>query len=151
MDAQTRADIDALHTEFAWLIDRGDSSRVADLFTEDGRYGRSTGEVSIGRDAIRSAYAARIAHGVRTSRHVFTNLRLQPLGPGRVHATSILTLYALDAPAPIPAEVMLVADYDDECVLCEDGHWRYRSRLVTRICVSERMSGGLPLGAAGSR
>ena len=146
MDAQTRSEIEALHAEFAWLIDRGDSTQVADLFTEDGRYARSTGEVSIGREAIRIAYAARIAHGVRTSRHVFTNLRVLQPAPGRVRATSIMTLYALDAPPPILTEVMLVADYDDDCVLCEDGHWRYASRTVTRIAISERMSGGLPLG-----
>jgi uncharacterized protein (TIGR02246 family) len=146
MDAQTRCEIEALQAEFAWLIDRGDSSQVADLFTNDGRYARASGEVSVGREAIRLAYAARIAHGVRTSRHVFTNLRVRQLAPGRVHASSILTLYALDGPPLIPTEVMLVADYDDECVRGEDGRWRYASRVVTRIAISELMRGGLPLG-----
>ena len=146
MDAQTRAEIEALHSEFAWLIDRGASVHVADLFVEDGRYSRSTGEVSVGREAIRIAYAGRIANGVRTSRHVFTNLRIERVAEHCVSATSILTLYALDGPPPIPTEVMLVADYDDVCVRYEDGRWRYVSRQVTRICVSERMRGGLPLG-----
>src|SRR5690606_594425 len=99
-----------------------------------------------GRSAIRLAYAARIAQGVRTSRHVFSNLRMREPRPGLVLSNTILTLYALDAPAPIPTEVMLVADYDDECVRCADGQWRYAVRQVTRVCISERMRGGLPLG-----
>jgi hypothetical protein len=151
MDAQTRADIEALHAEFAWLIDRGESAHVADLFLVDGCYGRATGEVSIGREAIRLAYAGRIARGVRTTRHIFTNLRLQQVGPQRVLATSILTLYALDAPPPITTEVMLIADYDDVCQRCENGRWLYASRQVTRICISERMRGGLPLGLSAPR
>jgi hypothetical protein len=148
LNAQTRADIEALNAEFAWLIDRGDSSKVADLFIEAGRYGRSTGETSVGRDEIRLAYSARIARGPRTSRHVFTNLRLEQIAPGRVRGTLILTLYARDALPPIPAQVLFIADYDDIYCLCEDGRWRYESRLVTRVCTSEAMNvgGGLPLG-----
>lgn len=148
MDALIRVQIEALIAEFAWLIDRGDSSKVADLFTEDGRYGRSTGQASVGRDAIRAAYGARLARGPRTSRHVYTNLRLESVAPKRVRGSCILTLFAEDGVPPLPADPLLVADYDDEYVLCDDGQWRFQSRIVSWIFTSEatKRGGGLPLG-----
>ena len=60
-----RLEIESLIAEFAWRIDRGDPATVADLFTEDGWYGRETGDRSIGRDAIRAAYAARASRETR--------------------------------------------------------------------------------------
>ena len=77
-----RLEIDALNAEFAYLIDHDQSDRVAELFTEDGVYGRSTGQRSAGRDAIRQSYQRRKDHGVRTARHIFSNLRLTPIADG---------------------------------------------------------------------
>ena len=55
----TRLALEELNAEFAYLIDHDLSEQVADLFTEDGSYGRSTGERSVGREAIRAAYRGR--------------------------------------------------------------------------------------------
>src|SRR5882762_10137386 len=71
-----RLAIEELNAEFAYLIDHNRSELVADLFTEQGSYGRASGERSVGRDAIRFAYASRKTKGPRTARHIFTNLRL---------------------------------------------------------------------------
>ena len=98
-----RLEIDALNAEFAYLIDHDQSDRVAELFTEDGVYGRSTGQRSAGRDAIRQSYQRRKDHGVRTARHIFSNLRLTPIADGLVGGTCILTLFAQDGPPPHPA------------------------------------------------
>jgi ketosteroid isomerase-like protein len=126
-----RTELDELNVEFAYRIDHGLSDQVADLFTEDGSYGRSTGERSVGRDAIRRAYATRSDRGPRTARHVFTNLRLTEVAEDRVEATSILTLFAHDGPPPHAAEPLLVADYDDTYRRGADGRWRFASRTVT--------------------
>lgn len=143
----TRLEIEALNVEFAYLIDHGRSLEVADLFTPDGSYGRSTGERSVGREAIRAAYAGRAEQGPRTARHVFSNLRLTFNGLDEVAGQSILTLYAADGLPPHPAEVFLVADYDDLYRRGADGRWLFHSRTITWLFVAkDGKRSPLPLG-----
>lgn len=147
-----RAEIEELHAEFAYLVDHDRTDEVADLFTENGSYGRATGERSAGRDAIRRAYAARKAKGPRTARHIFTNLRLTYETADRVRAMSILTLFAADGAPPHVADPFLVADYDDVCERCADGRWRFASRTVTWLFVQrDGKVSPLPLGADRAR
>jgi hypothetical protein len=147
-----RLAIEEPNVEFAYLIDHGQSGRVADLFTIDGSYGRSTGERTVGRDEIRRAYASRRAKGTRTTRHIFTNLRLEFQSPDPVSGACIMTLFAEEGDPPHVAEPFLVADYDDIYVLHE-GSWLYAARTITWLF--RRRDGKvspLPLGLSdGSR
>jgi SnoaL-like domain len=141
-----RLAIEELNAEFAYLIDHEQSEEVANLFTTDGSYGRATGERSVGRDAIRMAYAARKVKGPRTARHIFTNLRLKFESDERASGTCIMTLFAEDGSPPHPAEPFLVADYDDVYQLCGDT-WRYASRTITWLFVRrDGKVSPLPLG-----
>lgn len=142
-----RLEIEALNAEFAYLIDHDHSDHVADLFMEDGVYGRSTGARSVGREAIRDSYKRRKDHGVRTARHIFTNLRLTPLADGLVGGSCILTLFARDGLPPHPADPLVVADYDDIYQRHEDGRWRFKQRIVTWIFAGEGASSPLALGS----
>jgi SnoaL-like domain len=147
-----RSEIEALSAEFAYLIDHDLSERVADLFTEQGSYGVQEGNRSVGRREIRAAYAARAARGLRTARHVFTNLRIVFEDADRVRATSILTLFADDGAPPRPAEVNIVADYEDVIVREPAGAWRYESRtIVTKFVHPGGKPTVLPLGEAKTR
>ena len=141
-----RLEIEALNAEFAYRIDHDQSDGVADLFIEDGIYGRSTGERSVGRAAIAETYRQRAARGARTTRHLFTNLRLRPESERLVRGTVILTLFAEDGVPPLPANPMLVADYDDVYVLCDDGRWRYRERIITWLFTRPGAASPLALG-----
>lgn len=142
-----RLEIEALNAEFAYLIDHDQSERVADLFTVDGIYGRSTGARSVGREVIRDSYKRRKDNGPRTARHIFSNLRLTPLADGRVGGSCILTLFAEDGLPPLPADPMVVADYDDIYECGDDGRWRFKERIITWIFVREGASSPLALGA----
>jgi hypothetical protein len=142
-----RLEIDELNAEFAYLIDNNRSAEVADLFTPQGSYGRSSGERSVGREAIRAAYAGRAGRGPRTARHIFTNLRLTYRDDGLIEGKSILTLYAEDGVPPHVAEPFLVADYDDLYAQGEDGRWRYESRTITWLFMQkDGLVSPLPLG-----
>lgn len=143
-----RLEIEALNSEFAYLIDHDQSEKVADLFTQDGVYGRSTGARSSGREAIRDSYRRRKDHGVRTARHIFTNLRLVPNDDGTVSGTCILTLFARDGLPPHPADPLVVADYDDIYQRDEAGRWLFKQRIVTWIFAGEGASSPLALGAS---
>lgn len=150
MNPLMRIELEALNSEFAWLIDRGDSALVAELFTEDGVYERSTGQASVGRDAIRAAYTARLANGPRTSRHIFTNFRVVEIAKNRAFGTCLLTLFAQDGEPPLPSIPLAIADYDDEYLCCEDGQWRFVRRRVTWIFrdLKRINDKGLPLGVS---
>jgi len=142
-----RLEIDELNAEFAYLIDNNRSAEVADLFTPQGSYGRSSGERSVGREAIRAAYAGRAGRGPRTARHIFTNLRLTYRDDGLIEGKSILTLYAEDGVPPHVAEPFLIADYDDVYAQDEDGRWRYESRTITWLFMQkDGLVSPLPLG-----
>jgi ketosteroid isomerase-like protein len=143
--ALIRSEIEALIAEFAYRIDHGLSETVADLFTEDGWYGRPDGAKSVGRDAIRAAYAKRAERGERTARHIFTNLRLTIDSAEAAHGTTILLLFAGDGPPPLPARPVMVQDYNDEYRLV-DGEWRFAERATHRLFVDESYKDVLNLG-----
>lgn len=131
--ALIRSEIEALNAEFAFLIDHDQSERVADLFTEDGVYARSTGQQTVGRDKLREVYAKRAQRGTRTARHLFSNLRLSHVTPNIARGTVVLMLFAEDGPPPHLAEVNLVSEYDDIYVRNADGDWLYASRTSTSL------------------
>ncbi len=131
--ALIRSEIEALNAEFAYLIDHDLSDHVADLFTENGSYGRATGERSTGRQALREVYAVRAARGARTARHIFTNLRLDYESDVIVHGTVLLVLFAEDGAPPHLAEVNLVSEYEDIYERGTDGVWRFASRTVANL------------------
>lgn len=145
-----RQAIDALNSEFAYLIDNGRSQIVPDLFTDDGSYAIRRGDsetVSKGRDAIRAAYALRAQRGQRTSCHIFTNLHLTATTADEATGSCLLLLFAQDGPPPHPASPLMVARYDDRYVRAQDGTWKYASRIATSLF--EHESGApiaLPLG-----
>lgn len=140
-----RVAIEALIAEFAYLIDHDQTERVADLFTEDGWYGREGGARSVGREAIRRSYAARAARGARTARHIFTNLRLTVHSADEAEGVCILLLFAADGAPPHPAEPMLVQDYRDTYRRV-DGRWLFASRETRQLFVHPSFERVLTLG-----
>jgi ketosteroid isomerase-like protein len=145
----TRVAIESLIAEFAYLIDHNQTDKVADLFTEDGWYGREGGARSVGRDAIRKSYAGRAARGVRTARHIFTNLRLTVHSADEAEGVCILLLFAADGAPPLPAEPMLVQDYKDTYRKV-DGCWLFASRETRQVFVSPSFERVLTLGKPAS-
>lgn len=147
-DLLIRTEIEKLNARFAYLIDHDRSDEVPSLFTEDGVYGRSTGERSVGREEIAESYRLRRNNGPRTARHIFSNLHLEVESENLVRGTVILTLFAEDGVPPHPAEVFLVADYDDIYECGADGVWRYRERIITWLFTRPSARSPLALGAS---
>lgn len=128
---EDRLAIADLVTEFAWLIDHHDGHGVEDLFTEDGTYDLG-GWTHTGREAIREFYDTRRAKGPRTSRHLFTNLRMHPpTTDSDATGTTVLTLHAHDGEPPHPLSPVMVADYADTYRRDDDGRWLFHTRNVT--------------------
>lgn len=141
-----RAEIEELVIEFAYRIDRGRTDTVADLFAPDGWYGWGPEKRSAGRENIREAYRLRAAGGVRTARHIMTNLRLREIDATHWSGQSIMLIFAENGPPPHPAHPLLVADVDDVFVR-HDGRWLFQSRQLTDIFTDPARTPVLPLTA----
>ena len=91
IDAEARLAIDALITEFSFLIDHDGTERIPALFTENRAFASPLVTLK-GRDAITAAMAQR-ANAEHSTRHAITNLRLQPESADRILGTALLTMY----------------------------------------------------------
>lgn len=136
--------IHELISEFAYSIDIDNGVRTAELFTEQGWY-ESDSRRSTGREAIRQAYERRAARGVRTSRHIFTNVKLERVGDSAYRGKSLLLLFAEDGHPPLLPIPLLVADVEDEYFF--DGNSALiRSRQLRTVFRSDSHDPVLPLG-----
>lgn len=139
-----RLALEDLNTAFAHHLDHGDIENLADLFTEDAVYTHGERR-SEGRTAIEALFRKRAAAGPRTSRHLYSGLRLSIEGRGRATGTSVCMTFADAGEPPLtPAIPILVADFDDVYVRCDDGRWRFAERHIRRIF--EDPSSGGPVG-----
>ena len=126
----------ALITRYTHLVDEGQASGVADLFTDDGVW--ASPEASFeGREAIRAAFLRREQSG-RRSRHVCTNVAIVLEGEDAASGLCYLTLFRTDAEGtPARGTVPdLVGVYRDRFVRTEDG-WRFVSRRTEVTFVRE--------------
>ena len=138
-----RIAIEQLVHDFAYRVDFGPVETIADLFAEDGWYAWG-GKRSVGHDAIRETYRQRAARGVRTARHLCTNLRVSLLDDNHARGQSIWLIFAEDGPPPHPAVPLLVADVFDVYVR-RDGRWLFQSRELEDVFVASDRKPILPL------
>ena len=129
----TRAQIDALSTEYYYRLDHGEGEGVVELFTPDGVLQMGDEAPVVGHEALMAYYAARPK--TRIPRHVSTNLRLTYVDADHVEAVRDLTYYhadTADGPGPYFA-IPAVVEYRESVVRGSDGRWRYASRKVTPL------------------
>jgi hypothetical protein len=140
---EVRIALQELVNEFAYLVDFGPAETIADLFVEDGWYGWG-GKRAVGREAIRETYRQRDARGLRTARHLTTNLRLSMIGDNEARGQSIWLIFAEDGPPPHPAVPLLVADVNDFYVR-QSERWLFQSRQLEDVFVAPDRKPVLPL------
>ena len=135
--ADDRAAIEALLTEFYWRLDHPASGTVADLFTADGTIVTPRFQLA-GHAAIAQWFAGRPQ---RTTRHIWSNLRLAPSTDADFVVDAYLTTAA--APASIDsAGVEVMISETSDCVVRDDsGVWRFASRRLTTIFEGQLVSG----------
>ncbi len=129
-DAQTRLEIQRLVTDHAWLIDHGQAGRIVALYTQDARV-LGIGPDKVGHAAIEQWAGEREAMTGRRSRHVQTNMRLQPVTTDEWHGTVVLTLYRHDGPGRADPAPFLVGEYADIYRKDRDGAYRFGERQLT--------------------
>lgn len=124
--------IEQLIQRHAWLIDHGEAGKVGELFAEDGAlYG--VGPDKIGRAAIAEWGRQRAAMSKRRSRHVQSNILVEPVAPNAARGWVVLTLYRHDGPGLGSAAPLLVAEYADRYVREPDGAWLFAERRLAAL------------------
>ncbi|MGS1008507.1 nuclear transport factor 2 family protein [Achromobacter anxifer] len=121
---------------FAMLVDAARYDEAADLFAVDGVLQRPDERIE-GRAALLSSFKARPVQ--RLTRHILTNVLLEPAGPGRIRAFSYVSVYRHLGQEPLPPVLPVaarqpetIAEYSDELCLRE-GQWLLRNRTVRPV------------------
>jgi hypothetical protein len=117
---------------YARAADFGDSAAAAALFLEEGVLEMPGGKRFEGRAAIRKRLEEQPQGQV--SRHVMTNLLVEPIDNDRARGFCYFTLYrgtrgAGQGPLPLEAP-FIVGHYDDGYVRTPEG-WRFAQRRLT--------------------
>ena len=129
---QDRLAIEQLIQRHAWLIDHGEADKVGALFADEGAlYG--IGPDKIGRMAIAEWGRQRAAMTERRSRHLQSNILIEPVAPDAARGWVVLTLYRHDGPGSGSATPLLIAEYADRYVREPDGSWLFAERRLTAL------------------
>jgi 3-phenylpropionate/cinnamic acid dioxygenase small subunit len=125
-----RAAVDELLSESAWALDQKDYAAYLNFFTEDATY-EVGGRVLRGRAEIARRFTDR--EGERTTRHLYSGLRLASLGGGVWTAESVWLTFAGDGTPPMDRiDPYQVADFRDE-VIHRGNTWRIRARVIRSV------------------
>ena len=131
-----RLAIEDLNAAFAHHLDHGDIDALVDLFTADALYTHGARK-SRGRTEIEALFRNRVAKGPRTSRHVYSGLRIEIESETEATGASVCLSFAADGLPPLPAKPFLVADFIDRYRRDVDGRWRFAERHIERVFVGE--------------
>lgn len=130
LDSRDRAAIEQLIQRHAWLIDHGAADRIGELFCEDAVL-RGIGPDKFGRAAIAEWGRQRAALTERRSRHLQSNVLIEPLSPATAQGWVALTLYRHDGPGEGSATPLLIAEYADHYRKAPDGAWFFAERRLS--------------------
>jgi ketosteroid isomerase-like protein len=119
-----------LVSEYCHLVDHGQASKVADLFTDDGFW--SSPETALnGRAEIERGFGRREQNRRRMSRHICSNLLIEVLDETTARGVVYLTLYRHDGEEGLPASPVglpaFIGEYRDEFQKTAEG-WRFKRR-----------------------
>ena len=139
-----RVELEDLNTAFCYHLDHEDVDALLDLFVDDVYYTHGS-RVSRSRAELEQVFRSRSATTKRTSRHMYSGLKLEIESATRARGTCVcLTFGAYGEPPLSPAIPTLVADFVDQYVRGGDGKWRFKERHIHRIFVAPDNPG--PIG-----
>lgn len=136
---EIRLALEDLNAAFAEHLDLNRIEDLVDLFTDDALYTHGPRE-SRGRAEIESLFRKRVEKGPRTSRHLYSGLRIEIVSEREATGRSVCLSFAADGMPPLPANPFLVADFVDRYRRDDDGRWRFAERHIHRVFVNEAPS-----------
>jgi hypothetical protein len=139
-----RIALEDLNTAFCYHLDHDEVEALLELFTDDVLYTHGPRRTT-GRTELEKVFRSRTATSQRTSRHLYSGLKLDIESAARARGTSVCMTFGQNGTAPLaPAIPILVADFVDLYVRGDDDRWRIQERHIHRIFVDSLASG--PIG-----
>jgi 3-phenylpropionate/cinnamic acid dioxygenase small subunit len=130
LSIEDRLAIEALVTEYAWLLDHRRWDEVANLMTDDVVL-KIRGREIVGQQGMTEWAEYRAQKQSRRTQHQMTLMRLQPVDADVVRGTAALVLHVAKMESS-DTYVDLVGEYQDEYVRTPGG-WRFRRRTLVPI------------------
>jgi hypothetical protein len=141
---EIRVALEDLNTAFCYHLDHDEVEPLLELFADDVYYTHGS-RVSRSRAELEQVFRSRSASQPRTSRHMYSGLKLEIDSATRARGTSVCMTFGQYGEPPLsPAVPTLVADFVDAYVRGADGKWRFKERHIHRIFVAPDNTG--PLG-----
>jgi ketosteroid isomerase-like protein len=141
---EIRVALEDLNTAFCYHLDHNEVEPLLDLFTDDIYYTHGPRKTN-GKAELEKVFRSRSATSPRTSRHIYSGLRVEIESPDRARGTCVCMTFGQNGTPPLaPAVPILVADFEDVYARGADGRWRIRERHIHRIFVDSQESA--PLG-----
>ena len=124
--------VNLLLLNFSEAVDCRRPQEIAEQFTADGLF--KPGDTAIhGPAAVEAFYRDRLRDPRRTTRHLWSNLRVAPLADDAADIRVVLSNYAFD-PAVSETEVQLrVGNVSGVCAKGPDGRWRFAEHVYERL------------------
>jgi 3-phenylpropionate/cinnamic acid dioxygenase small subunit len=130
LPSEDRLAIEALVTEYAWLLDHRQWHDVPGLCTDDAVL-KIRGREIVGQRGLAEWAEYRAQKPGRRTQHQMTLLRLEPVDRDLVRGTAALVLHVAKT-GGTGTYVDLVGEYQDEYVRT-NGAWRFRRRTLVPI------------------
>ncbi len=117
---------------FSEAVDSRRPQEIAEQFTADGFF--KPGDTAIhGPAAVEAFYRDRLRDPRRTTRHLWSNLRVTPSAEDLADLRVVLSNYAFD-PAVSETEVQLrIGNVSGVCAKGPDGRWRFAEHVYERF------------------
>ncbi len=139
-----RVALEELNTAFCYHLDHDEVDALLELFTDDVFYTHGPRRTN-GKAELEQVFRSRTASSPRTSRHMYSGLKLDIESANRARGTSVCMTFGQNGTAPLaPAIPILVADFVDVYARGADGRWRFQEKHIHRIFVDSLASG--PVG-----
>jgi len=130
LSIEARVAIEALVTEYAWLLDHRRWDDVAGLMTDDVVL-KIRGKEIVGQAGMVEWADYRRQKESRRTQHQMTLLRIEPVDDDTIKGTAALVLHVAKTGGS-DTYVDLVGEYQDEYVRTAGG-WRFRRRTLVTI------------------
>ncbi len=141
---EIRTALEDLNTAFCYHLDHDEVEPLLELFADDVFYTHGPRRTN-GKAELEKVFRSRSATSPRTSRHMYSGLRLEIESPTRARGTSVCMAFGQHGTPPLsPAIPTLDADFVDVYTRGADGRWRIQERHIHRIFVDPANTG--PLG-----
>lgn len=133
MQSSVLASLTEFEVNYWHDVDRNWGREAHLFYAEDGVF--IIGDKTItGRKAVADFYGWRENRGERTARHLVSNFRLVSAEQSGATFDCVMCLYAADGNPILESKpAIMMADVRSECVMDQQGRWRYVQHKLTPI------------------